>query len=305
MQSRKNSKKMSMSSSSIADRTTFHKGGRTGILLIHGLGGTPVEVRFIAQGLARAGFTVLCCQLAGHCGTPDDLRKSTWRDWCASVEQAHDRLKAECDTIIAGGLSTGALLAIDLADKRPGEVHGLTLFSPSIYLDGWAMPWYMPWLHYLRSSVIRLDWNLTERPPYGLKDERIRAMAVSGMQKGNASETGYFFTPLWTMLNFNSLAARVRRKFGRISTPTLILHPRQDDVASLNNALEIQRKMAGLVELVVLEDTYHMITLDKQRQLVLDRTTAFAQGIEKKRAARPSDAVSAPEVARFPRRLGR
>ena len=84
---------MSTSSTSIVDRTTFHKGGRTGILLIHGLGGTPVEVRFIAQGLARAGFTVMCCQLAGHCGTSDDLRNSTWREWCASVEQAHDRLK--------------------------------------------------------------------------------------------------------------------------------------------------------------------------------------------------------------------
>ncbi len=294
---------MSMSSDSIVDRTTFHKGGRTGILLIHGLGGTPVEVRFIAQGLARAGFTVMCCQLAGHCGTPEDLRTSTWRDWCESVEQAHDRLKAECDTIIAGGLSTGALLAVDLARKRPDEVHGLTLFSPSIYLDGWAMPWYMPWLHYLRASVVRVDMNLTERSPYGLKDERIRAMAVSGMQKGNAKETGYFFTPLRTMLNFNSLSARVRRKLGAISTPTLILHPRQDDVASLNNALEIQRKMSGLVELVVLEDTYHMITLDKQRQIVLDRTSAFALSIERKRAARPVGSAAAPAAVRFPRRL--
>lgn len=296
---------MSMSSTTITDRTTFHKGGRTGILLIHGLGGTPVEVRFIAQGLARAGFTVMCCQLAGHCGTPEDLRASTWRDWCDSVEKAHDRLKAECDTIIAGGLSTGALLAVDLASKRPGEVHGLTLFSPSIYLDGWAMPWYMPWLHYLRASVVKVDFNLTERSPYGLKDERIRAMAVSGMQNGNAKDTGYFFTPLWTMLNFNSLSARVRRSLGRISTPTLILHPRQDDVASLSNALEIQRKMAGLVELVVLEDTYHMITLDRQRQLVLDRTSAFAQSIEHKRTVRPAGAASAAQAAHFPRRIGR
>src|SRR5262245_25433582 len=126
---------MSTSNSSIVDRSTFHKGGRTGLLLIHGLGGTPVEVRFIAQGLARAGFTVMCCQLAGHCGSPDDLRLSTWRDWYASVEAAHDRLRAECDVVIAGGLSTGALLALELAHRRAGEIDGLTLFSPSIYLD--------------------------------------------------------------------------------------------------------------------------------------------------------------------------
>ena len=48
------------------DRSLFLPGGRVGILLIHGLGGTPVELRFIAQGLARAGHTVYCCQLAGH-----------------------------------------------------------------------------------------------------------------------------------------------------------------------------------------------------------------------------------------------
>lgn len=290
---------MSQSNSSIIDRSTFHKGGRTGVLLIHGLGGTPVEVRFVAQGLARAGFTVMCCQLAGHCGTADDLRRSTWRQWRQSVEEAHDRLKQECDIVIAGGLSTGALLALDLAHSRPQEVHGLTLFSPSIYLDGWAMPWYMPWLHYLRASFIRIDFNLTERPPYGLKDERVRSMVVQGMQAGNAKETGFFFTPLRTMLNFNSLAALVRRKLPETSTPTLILHPRQDDVASLRNAMEIQQKMAGLVELVVLEDSYHMITLDKQRHVVVDRTSAFASSIERKHTARiDTTPLAIPSVSR-------
>lgn len=283
---------MSKSSSSIIDRSTFHKGGRTGVLLIHGLGGTPVEVRFVAQGLARAGFTVMCCQLAGHCGSPEDLRHSTWRQWLESVEAAHAQLKRECDVIIAGGLSTGALLALDLAHSRPDEVHGLALFSPSIYLDGWAMPWYMPWLHYLRASFVRIDFDLTERPPYGLKDERVRAMVVKGMEAGNAKETGFFFTPLWTMLNFNSLAARVRRKLPQISTPTLILHPRQDDVASLRNAMEIQKKMVGLVELVVLEDSYHMITLDKQRHVVVDRTAAFAHSVERRHTVRRAPAVA-------------
>ncbi len=76
------------------DRSLFLENGRVGVLLIHGLGGTPVELRFIAQGLARAGHTVYCCQLAGHCGTPEELRRSGWRDWYASVEEAHDKLSA-------------------------------------------------------------------------------------------------------------------------------------------------------------------------------------------------------------------
>ena len=100
-----------------------------GFLLIHGLGGTPVELRFVAQGLARAGHTVYCCQLAGHCGSVEELRTSTWQQWYASVEQAHDRLKQHCDVIVAGGLSMGAILALHLAHRRPSDVHGLVVHA--------------------------------------------------------------------------------------------------------------------------------------------------------------------------------
>ena len=112
----------------IDDRSLFIPGGRVGVLLIHGLGGTPVELRFIAQGLARAGYTVYCCQLAGHCGTPEELRRSTWHEWYASVEAAHDKLKEHCDVILAGGLSMGGILALHLAQNRPEGVHGLLLY---------------------------------------------------------------------------------------------------------------------------------------------------------------------------------
>ena len=45
----------------------FHlPGGRSGVLLIHGLTGTPTEMRFIAKGLNRNGFTVHGMQLAGQ-----------------------------------------------------------------------------------------------------------------------------------------------------------------------------------------------------------------------------------------------
>ena len=92
-----------------------------GVLLIHGLGGTPIELRFIAQSLARAGHTVYCCQLAGHCGTPEELRRSTWQEWYASVEAAHDRLREHCDIIVAGGLSMGGILATHLAQQPPRQ----------------------------------------------------------------------------------------------------------------------------------------------------------------------------------------
>ena len=75
------------------DYSETFRGGPVGFLLIHGLGGTPVEMRFVARGLARAGHTVICPQLAGHCGSFEDLRATGWKDWYHSVVTAHRELR--------------------------------------------------------------------------------------------------------------------------------------------------------------------------------------------------------------------
>lgn len=263
----------------IADRSQFYPGGRLGVLLIHGLGGTPTELRFIAQGLARAGHTVLCCQLAGHCGTPEELRRSTWRQWYESVEDAHDRLKEHCDVIIAGGLSMGGILALHLAQNRPADVHGLLLYAPTLKLDGWAMPWHTRLLHYIRPTPVPIEIDLPEREPYGLKDERIRSLVVSSMQSGDAGEAGVFSTPVRSFANMNVLISAVRRNLRKVQQPTLIVHPRNDDIASLKNALYLQANLGGLVDAVILNDSYHMVTLDQQRHTVADRTARFVSSI--------------------------
>jgi carboxylesterase len=281
----------------ILDRSVFLRGGRVGILLIHGLGGTPVELRFIAQGLARAGHTVLCSQLAGHCGTPEELRRSTWQQWCASVEAAHARLKENCDTILAGGLSMGAILALHLAQKRPEEVHGLLLYAPTLRLDGWSMPWHSRILRFVRPLPIRLEMELSEREPYGLKDERVRSLVVSSMQSGDSGAAGVFSTPLRSFANFNSLVAAVKPELGKIAQPALIVHPRNDDIASLKNAQYLEAHLGGLVETLVLNDSYHMVTLDQQRHVVADRTATFVSAIESQAASRKQGTWAAKGAA--------
>lgn len=261
------------------DRSTFHAGGRVGFLLIHGLGGTPVELRFVAQGLARAGYTVSCCQLAGHCGTVEDLRSSTWREWYASVEEAHDRLLQHCDVVIAGGLSMGGILAMHLAQNRPDDVHGLALYAPTLWMNGWSMPWYARALRWVRPTPIKLELNLAEREPYGIKDERIRSFVVQSMLGTDSSEAGVFSTPLRAFAQFNSLVGVVKRRLGEIKAPSLIVHPRQDDIADLDNAFYLQRHLGGPVDVVVLDDSYHIITLDRQRHVVVERSADFGRAV--------------------------
>jgi carboxylesterase len=279
------------------DKSQFWPGGRVGILLIHGLGGTPVELRFVAQALARAGHTVYCCQLAGHCGTPEELRRSTWHEWYASVEEAHDRLKESCDVVLAGGLSMGGILALHLAQNRPEEVHGLVLFAPTLKLDGWSMPWHSKILQYVRPLPIRLEIDLAEREPYGIKDERVRRIVVSSMQAGDSASAGIFSTPVRAFGHFNSLVAAVKPNLGMIKQPALIVHPREDDMASLKNAQYLQAHLGGLVDTLVLDDSYHIVTLDQQRHLVAERAEQFVGWIGTRNASLLSDAGHAAKGA--------
>jgi carboxylesterase len=275
----------------IDDRSMFVPGGRVGVLLIHGLGGTPVELRFIAQGLARAGYTVYCCQLAGHCGTPEELRRSTWHEWYASVEAAHDKLKEHCDVILAGGLSMGGILALHLAQNRPAGVQGLLLYAPTLKLDGWSMPWHSVFLQYVRPLPVRLELEMTEREPYGIKDERVRRLILSSMQSGDSGAAGTFSTPLRSLAHFNSLVAAVKPELSKVRQPALIVHPRDDDMASLKNAQYLQANLGGLVDTLVLDDSYHIVTLDQQRHLVAERTGRFVSWVDTTVAAKAEKAT--------------
>ena len=148
-----------------------------GVLLVHSLGGTPIELRFVAQALARCGYTVYCPLLPGLGGGTDVLGLSSWKDWYAAIESAHDQLKQQCDIVLVGGISAGGILALRLAAKRPDTVHGVMLFAPTIWPNGWAIPWYFNLFKIVRSSTSR-DCSTSASAPFGIKDERIRRFVV-------------------------------------------------------------------------------------------------------------------------------
>jgi esterase/lipase len=69
-------------------------GDERGVLCLHGITGTPFEIRPLAEALARRGCTVRAPMLAGHGRTLADLAASGWQDWLRSAEEAFDELRA-------------------------------------------------------------------------------------------------------------------------------------------------------------------------------------------------------------------
>src|SRR5207248_6795512 len=85
-------------------------------------------------------FSIACPQLAGHCSTLKDLKRTRWQDWYASVEEGLDYLSGECETIYVSGLSMGALLALKLAANYPDQIQGIATLSATFFYDGWNVP---------------------------------------------------------------------------------------------------------------------------------------------------------------------
>ena len=99
----------------------FHRGGRRGVLLIHGFLGSPFEMKHPAQCLIEAGYTVSVPRLPGHGTTLEDMARHTGRDWHDAAREAYLELTKLCDTISVIGLSMGGVLSILLAAEYSPE----------------------------------------------------------------------------------------------------------------------------------------------------------------------------------------
>ncbi len=259
----------------------FEKRGKAGVLLVHGITGSPTEMKPLVRKLVAQGFTVACPQLAGHCSTLKELKRTRWTDWYASLEASLDFLSNECDTVYVSGLSMGALLALKLAANHPGRVHGVAALSTTFFYDGWNIPHLKQrfLLPLLIHSPLRYFFSYREPAPYGIKDDRVRRLIATLYESNSANmpeKYGYSEFPGVTILETVRLIRAVKRDLPRIVTPLLIVHSTEDDMASLENARFLATHVSSRqVETFYIDDTYHVLTLDKRKEDVSDRVSEF------------------------------
>lgn len=110
----------------------FLPGNQTGVVIVHGYGGSIGDYRAFAEGLHKFGYSVSGLRLAGHGQRLEDLRHSHLVDWRDSIDRAVADLRSHCQQVVLIGASFGGTLVLDYLQRQPGTVAGVILVNPAI-----------------------------------------------------------------------------------------------------------------------------------------------------------------------------
>ncbi len=277
---------------------TAPKDASTGALLIHGLGGTQFDLGPMHRALRRAGVETHTVTLPGHGTQPEDLVPVRAEQWMETVTQAYDALSGRYETFHVMGMCMGALLALALCERRQHASGKLVALAAPVYIDGWSTPWY----RFLRHAVYRVPglparMRVEEDEPFGIKNDLVRAIVKAKFERGDNFH--YRWVPLACIRQVDRLRRWVLRGAHRIGCPTLVVHAREDELTSLRSADFLTRTVRD-VRGVVLEDSYHMICVDNDREQVVASVLEFLGFQTEPAGARTRRARAAVEVPMTP-----
>jgi len=231
-------------------------GGDVAFLLCHGFTGCPQSLRPWAEHLADEGFTVRLPRLPGHGTRWEDLNRTQWADWYAGVDSEFRALRRSHRAVVVGGLSMGGALALRLAIEHGPDVAGLVLVNPAVKADDRRLV-AVPVLRHLVPSM----------PGIG-----------SDIKKPGEAELAYARTPLHALHSMLGSFRDVVRDLPEVTQPVLLLRSPQDHVVpATSSALVLSHISATDVTEVLLDDSYHVATLDNDAQTIFSASADFAR----------------------------
>lgn len=270
---------------------------KIGVLLLHGLTGMPNEMRSIEKAMKSIGCDVEVPILAGHGQGPKALLKTGWKDWLDSARQALNLLCQRCDQVYVCGLSMGGLMPILLAVEN-SRVDGIISLSPTIKYDAQnsSNPFQVliPIIDVLPFLGNIFYW--IERPPYGLKDERLVRRITKGIEeakKGTAAsgaeaefDMSNFRTYSGSLRQMQRLVKEVKKHAPEVKCPVLIMQSLEDTITTVANAKTLQSWLISCPdkEIIYLEGCDHVLPADLKKEEVAYHCAAFISRIAAKKA---------------------
>jgi carboxylesterase len=91
-----------------------------------------------------------------------------------------------------------------------------------------------------------------------------------------AREKAYDATPLRPLLSLADAAAEMVDDLAKVACPVLLMTSPQDHVVDPHNSDIAAERVSGPVERVTLERSYHVATLDYDKDLIFERAVEFA-----------------------------
>ncbi len=232
--------------------------GGKGIVLIHGFCGSARQMRFLAEGLHQAGYTVSVPLLPGHGSTVQQMRASTFRQWHDCVRSAHAALREECSSVAVAGHSMGGVLALLLAEEYP--VDAVITLSAPMHLSG-VRGLLSPFSFLAAPFIPYLRWPGERRYPADFLTE---------------DHIGYETLPVAKVSDLFRLMRRARRDLFAVTAPLLTIQSSDDPTVSASSPRIIAGGVSSSVKRhVQLTRSGHLIPLGPERMNVLSEMTEF------------------------------
>ena len=231
-------------------------GGQHGVLVIHGFTGSPQSMKPLATAFADAGFTVELPLLPGHGTTPQDMAATRWTDWSATVEAAYADLARRCERVVVAGLSMGGSLTAWLGSRHP-DIAALIAVNPLI--DPHAPIWQA-----LIDAGEAADGEFLEA-------------VGSDIALEGATESAYDAVPVAPLLDLTGPLEQIVEALPRITSPSLLFVSANDHVVDPSSTRTWAERTSGEAQVVELADSFHVATLDHDRERINAEAVAFAR----------------------------
>lgn len=231
------------------------EGNDVGVLVLHGFTGSTQSIRYLGEELHRRfGFTVAAPRLPGHGTSPDDMETTGYLDWMGEADRALLELAKGKRKVFVTGLSMGGTLSLNLAARHAGVVNAIA-------------PVAAPAGHLTEAFAEALTLN----PP----PKRIPGIG-SDIKAPGVKELAYEETPTACLREVSVLISLTADLLPRIICPTLAIYAREDHLVPTSNAMAVIKAVrSDDIRLLWLNNSYHVATLDNDKDLIVERVGGF------------------------------